>query len=421
VNGTGTTKDNGATNHYTGYINCGEYSSISLGNAHRTDDANFIVEVMCQDTEDDDYEKHAEVTVESDLGDGALKVFCDDYILAVESGIGTSVSNEYTKNFDEGSQQAVQLTGEKSWEHWEKHNSIGAYCHESLWPTPHEEPENMESWPNRYGMNMWRWGSDVHTQLNENIANGMRLYTRLYDDDDFWEDPLPPYGQGTKNRIYARRRGGYFCSSYGGKELATGILNSGEYAMDLTKNTGHFTWKLFPTGRIELENSCTNSGGLNLTGASALCTAAWAILAPYSTSWAIAFGTASAVFAYIDSLDFNIDAYAESVVRIRYVVDRYPYDGSASAHDETGERGDPITKQDTGTYQIAKDITLVNYDWVAGEAYTLFVELESCCSAKSLFWSALDVSSESIFRCTGDAQISAWDDFHSMYVSVRWP
>jgi hypothetical protein len=137
-------------------------------------------------------------------------------------------------------------------------------------------------------------------------------------------------------------------------------------------------------------------------------------------SWGVAFGVASAVFAILDSVDLDsgIDAVAQSSVYIRYV-----HDGQATPpvhlevpiglgwvdHTADGART-PVS------CTVGKDGT-----WVAGDAYTLFVDLESVCSAKTRFLDSIEVSSKTIVKCVGNQSISDEDDFNNMWVHVRCP
>jgi hypothetical protein len=410
VNGTGTTKNNGATNHYTGYINHGEYSSISLGNAHRTDDANFIVEVMCQDTEDD-YQKHAQVTVESDLGDAPIKFFTDPDLFAGEPGIGVQVYKTYSKSFEDSTQQAVGFSApDANMVHYKV--SLGVPNTECQTTSMHEHliwpPTAYDSFCEC--QRPFFCGVDACKRLYDIENSSMWLYTRLWGGFDWWG------GDGFKNRLCGLRRGGYWFASYGGKALDTGILNSGEYAMELSKNSGTYTWKMFETGQVSITNACSSGNGINLGACSAICAIGWAVMG--TGPWAVAFGVASGVAALIEAVDTDtgIDYRAEGAVYIRYITDTFP-----SVHVEAESTAGSEAWSANGTFGISKPVVENNINWVAGDCYTLIVDLESASCAKTAGWSSYQINDYSVFGCAGNASISAGDDFGNWTLMVRCP
>jgi hypothetical protein len=419
VNGTGTTKDNGATNHYTGYINHGEYSSISLGNAHRTDDANFIVEVMCQDTEDDDYKKHAQVTVESDLGDGPLKVFCDDYIFAVEPGIwgvgdGWNVYEDLTIS-SPTQMDAVHRRSTGSYEHCERGCNclycLNGRCHPDNYSYPHEAPEDLESWPGRIGM----WGLcgrefDDYEWYNPPIgtdpASGMSAFTRLKDDNDLFKAPGEHNvdDAGVKSRVYGKRYGVYFFVSYGGKELATGILNSGEYAMDLTKINAHFDWNLFETGKVEITNVQESSGGLGIGDVAGAIVEVCAVLST-STGWSVAFYALGATFQIIDEVDLNSgeESNAQGAVYVFFT-----HNTPGGGHNET--KWDREQRDEDGTLSwTGLSCSNSGVGCTLGDQWLFWVELESVGYVKTQVIEGVEASCRTKFKCDNSDDWNFWE------------
>jgi len=427
VNGTGTIQNNGATDTYTGYVNSVEYLGISLGTSHRTNNAKFIISVKCRETGSGE----AYVTYDSKLSDNEakMKIFCDDVIFAVEPGLGLGVSKEYTESL---SLSPVYLLGKKKWEHWQA-GVNNPFCCQATGPDavpyPHEEPETYEGAGEKCGMEKL-WPADFGDYHELSIADhtsSAEQYVRLFDDADIPTEC--PYSNGVKGMIYGRRLGATFAASYGPKALASGILGIVEYAMDLSKNSGKYSWKIFETGQVKRNLKCEQSTGIDTASLLAdLCggVTVWSVLFPHSTALTITFGTAAVVFDLISNLDMDsgIEKNAEAALRLRFVTDRWPYDYSSAAHDDVAVLGDPyVWKTDTGGSwdTMAKDVEFSNEPWTAGEVYTMFIELECAASAESREIPAVDVWSWLVYECTGDASISAQSDFQNMYLSVRSP
>jgi hypothetical protein len=415
VNGTGTTKDNGATNHYTGYINHGEYSSISLGNAHRTDDANFIVEVMCQDTEDDDYKKHAEVTVESDLGDGAVDWFCDKDIFAVEPGVvgvdPGGIKGYYDVSIIEGEQLAVSKEGGKGMYHW-KGTPCGdeclVDCCNGSWPGggnlgdpdyPELHDHMVCGYPPYY-----EWcdppGCDpvfttyFWTACSQDVtisAPTLTVYTRLYSAGG-------AAGNAFKNRVYGVRRGGYYYNSYGGKVLATGILESGEYAMDLAKYSGAHDVVLFDTAQVRFANVQEVDTGLNVAGVTA---AEFAILSALSaglgvTPLAVVFGTVAGVAWIIDVVDEEEDTAGQAQGAIYAMLSKCHPEGTPDA-----EKLDDASRESSGesSWQTVWT-TALGRGWVAGDQWVIWVDVESVSSDEVPGAGSNETSSKVEVKCS---------------------
>jgi len=362
------------------------------------------------------------VTVVSKYGDEKMKLFADKFIYAVEPGIGVNETNQVFKCLNDADQQLEGLNrnGIGNYRHWER-GALTAwepYCEPWIWDYPHDEPINMESGLHpRMGVE-YVWGTfydDEYHQINETISAGMRLFTRLFDDNDMFADPAATNAWayvGMKNRLYTRRRGGYFFASYGGKDLADGILGDNEYAMDLSRNSGTYDFILFENARIELTNNVENEDGMNLSGVATLCTLGWALTG--TGPWAIAFGVSSAAFNLIDQADIDsVNARAESAVFIKFV-----HDEPAGYHTEYHGSPASVRHIEDGA-KSPVDVT-VGRDgvWVAGHAYSQFVDLESVSTAQTRSIYEIDVSSETIFKCIG---ANAQYDFDNMEIRIRCP
>jgi len=403
-------QENGTTYKYTGYVRASEYSTISLGDAHRTDDAYFILRVLASEVMPLGQLGPA-VWVDSSLNDEKMDIFVDKDIFAVEPGIPgihTAGAREYTNvPINSGTQTAVHKEGKKSMQHWEivtpevlpgtccdtseihEHD----YCGYGVYPT--YPPFYVDI----YEIPCWFWNDcpqDITTSSSQ-----MSLYTRLYSTGGVC-------GNGFKNRIYVRRRGGYSYMSYGGKALASGILDSGEYAMDLSKTSGNFDWEMFTTGKVRFTNKQDNSGGLNAGAVSGSFGIAAALAAPISIPWTVAFGTLSGIFGIIEAVDTDsgaIDKKAEGVLYRCLVRHRLGFD--------------PVTEKDvllrdydgSGSW-IAADCSKVGKSINVGDQYTFFAEIESVCSAKTRSFFNVDVSQKTEYKCNTS------DDFNYMRILI---
>ena len=239
-------------------------------------------------------------------GDESMGVFFDDEIFAVEPGIPGVHSGgvrEYEGvSITSGLQGCVDLDGQGSYIHYDRGYGMGDYCSQT--PLPHEEPIEMEPSPGRAGMDyMWGWeGDDYYAEGGETLPYTISALTRLYDDDDAFEDPLPPWGNGCKARFYGVRRGGYFCVSYGGK--AVNVLGAGEYAMDLNKTDTEYNWELFSTGEARYTQVASAGDALEFAGSASLGLGMLSLAAPpLSTTAAGTFAVLSVVFGAIDAVD----------------------------------------------------------------------------------------------------------------------
>ena len=198
VAGSGTTRSNGTTDTYTGYIRASEYSSIDLAEAHRTDDAYFVLKVAASENGGTAPPTGAMCESEPDDAEAQIDFFADDYIFAVEPGIGVNEYRHYEKSLNDPDQQGpegLQRVGRGNYQHWERGN-LTCYCDSSSWAFPHDECIEMEDCPGgRVGMN-YAWGMfGDDSYLQDAPAPGatqVRVFTRLFDDSDLIWDPAGP-------------------------------------------------------------------------------------------------------------------------------------------------------------------------------------------------------------------------------------
>ena len=417
-------RNNDTTNKYVGYVSHDNYSAIDLGESHRTDEAYFILSAVVSEVKPSgEYGPPVTVTTALTDSNARVRLLADDFIFAGEPGIGTNVFREYTKSFEDADQLPIQLYGESDFQHCQLcdcprmvNTGSGYYfyscslhdqCHSK--PLPHSD-DRVDGFDELQGF-------DDCTQDTLMASSGARLYTRL----EGWSTDFSDSGHVFKNRIYGWRKGAYFCPSYGGKQLASGILNEGEYAMDLEKTSGNYDWELFKTGQYELTNNCSVSGGIGAGTCSALCSgvgAGCALLAPVGTPWAALFGLASAAFRLIyladaDGQSFDISDRAESVLYVRFT--KTPFGLEPMEFDLGSD-----SQVSAGTRSLNKPISRESL-WVVGDAYEFFIELESVSSAQIKSVGSVDTSSFSLFRCTGNDTISGADDWQTWYLRLRQP
>jgi len=380
-----------------------------LGSSHRTDDAKFVISVSCREAGS----SGPYLTFKSSPFDAGaeMKFFCDDYIFAGEPGID-GVYNIYNKAFSDPEQAAVQFdTPDADMMHYTV--NLTTPNTECLNTSMHEH----STWPPNAYSSMAGLYYDFFFPSPSSLARTygiqtslMWSYTQFDGGFDWWDD------EGFKNRLCGLRRGGTWFASYGGKALASGILDGGEYAMDLSQNSGSYTWKMFETGRVEITNVCSTGGGINLGGCSAICATGWAIMG--TGPWAVAFGVASGVAALIEAVDTDtgIDYRAEGTVYVRYIVDTFP-----SYHTESEATGASVTWPTNGSYSISKPVVENNINWVAGDCYTLIVDLESASCARTDGWGTYKATNQTVFKCTGNEGITAANDFNNWTLMVRRP
>jgi len=410
--GDGTIRGNGTTDTYTCYVPAAFYEVFNLGSAHRTDNARIVIWVSCSTDG-----VAPVVDIKSELTDPQCvpAMFFDPYIFAVEPGIpgvhpggiriysGVSITS--------GTQAEVGESPRASYQHILRSGGLGAYCDPSVWPVPHDEPEEMEDLPNaRAGMNyMWGMYSDIH---EASVTPGaMCISTRLYDDNDWLHtDPLPPFDQGCKARVYGYRRGGYFCVSYGGRQLAAGILgtNPPEYAMDLSKTSGNFDWQMFNSGHVDFTNVQNVSGGLNVTGAASSAFGIASLVTSEAPPVSLVFGVIGEIFNLVDSADLDspdTDRKAEGGlyrVLVRHRV----------AGDPIAETKEPIHRDYSGTASVGANCNYNGKSCNAGDQWTSYAEIESVVSAQSRAYNPVDVQQQTEYKC----DVSA--DFTTMTIQI---
>jgi len=410
--GVGTIRGNGTTDTYTCYVPAAFYEVFNLGSAHRTDNARFVVWVSCSTDG-----VAPVVDIKSELTDpqSAPAMFFDPYIFAVEPGIpgvhpggiriysGVSITS--------GTQAEVGESPRASYQHILRSSGLGGYCDPSVWPVPHDEPEEMEDLPNgRAGMNyMWGMYNDTH---EASVTPGaMCISTRLYDDSDWLHtDPLPPFDQGCKARVYGYRRGGYFCVSYGGRQLAAGILgtNPPEYAMDLSKTSGNFDWQMFNSAHVDFTNVQNVSGGLNVTGAASSAFGIASLVTSEAPPVSLVFGVIGEIFNLVDSVDLDspdTDRKAEGGlyrVLVRHRV----------AGDPIAETKEPIHRDYSGTASVGANCNYNGKSCNAGDQWTSYAEIESVVSAQSRPYNSVDVQQRTEYKC----DVSA--DFTTMTIQI---
>jgi len=419
VNGSGTTQNNGDTDTYTGYINHTQYNSISLGDTHRTDDAKFVLEVTS--SPDDPAIDMPYVICRSKKTDSqaAMDVFCDDYIFAVELGI-TGVGDGRKRYLEEHicsqtNVQAVHRRSNGSYEHCERGDTglygLNGYCDPANGYTyPHEAPEELEPYPGRIGM----WGLcgrefDVYEYYNPPFCDpphGMSAYTHLKDDNDLFKAPTETNvnNAGVKSRIYGKRYGVYFFVSYGGKELDSGILNSGEYAMDLTKDHADYDWTLFDNGKAQITNEQESSGGL---GIGTIAASAFAVASALSTStaWAVVFIAAGETFQIVDDLDSNSGGESNAQGAV-YIIKARNYPGGGSSE----HKWDSIEKSTSGQLPwttLSTGDTGVSCD--SGDQWSYWVEIESVSYVKTALTDCVESSCRTEFKASSSDDWLFWD------------
>jgi len=83
-----------------------------------------------------------------------------------------------------------------------------------------------------------------------------------------------------------------------------------------------------------------------------------------------------------------------------------------------------------GPYQHSADGTLAPLtvpiaravaNWVVGDCYTFYVELESACSERTRELFAAEARSQVELGCIGNQNITAQDDFQTWYLELRCP
>jgi len=415
-------RENGEHHQYTAYVPHTMYDTVSIGNIHRTKDANYVISISCREAGSGG--SYLSLSSKASDNDANVTFFADDSLLALDLPVETGVLNAYevSKNFSDSPQAPVQLGRSGKYEHWQRGSGTSLdwpstyhFCTTTYWSYPHTEPTGATAEPIVGGVYYGNVGAynildtsvgDEHSQTATVSSTYMTAYTRLYDDADLLDHNVDV---GLKNMMGALRRGGNFCVSYGGKALASGILNSGEYAMDLAKTSGRFNWNLFDNCTCEVTNICTSSS-LNLAGAgAAICggVAVWAVFTPYSVPLVTIFGTASAVLAVVSSYTPTTGAgvtnTAEGGIYAYLVLDQYPYDGVSPNHvtenisptpDKEYNNGGPFT---IGPTSVEK----ASHDCDTGDVYTFFVEIESGSSIVTRDTLSREVKNETTFRCTG--------------------
>jgi len=316
-----------------------------------------------------------------------------------------------------GFQTAVHKPGQASYLHWETGYGTPDWCLPERWPVPHEEPiEKEELFVGRAGMEwLWGWGPDVYTATADVDYDRMEVMTRLYDDGDLLEDPLPPWYHGCKARVYGLRRGGYFFVSYGGRQLDDGILSNGEYAMDLTKTSVIYDWYLFPTGALRFTNIATSTHALGIEGALSLASGIVSLtLVPASMPASTAFAVMSVVFGIVDQVDYDTGALDGRTEGCMYHVHlRYGPGQEMPALDDKWSY--PHFGHVTDCPWIEKDIKVEERLAYVGDQLVQFIELESDCSAKSYASDSHDVSQKTEFKCSSSEdfntmRVRAWDN-----------
>jgi hypothetical protein len=422
-------RENGDHSVYTGYINYLQYDdgaiNTALGDAHWTDDAKFVVEVTCQDTEDD-YDKRAQVTVESELNDPQGAVLRAVQANPPTVGWGLRTEMIYIGDcLQEKVDWPPNSTREEHYQHW-KRGDFGE-CEGCTADIPHEVADGGCT----YLINNQQCGGFDHVvNVLERDLDGMTAITELGDDHDFlYCDPSWPHcwcgkpggDQGVKVRRYLVRRGGFFYISYQGKQLwegATGdseppVLNSGEYAMDLADSANEFSFTAFASGKYRFANDQDENAGVNVQAGPLLLGILSLFAGLPSVPWWVGtgvgvLGEATSLvdaFADLDDVDYDsgIDGRAQGVVRKKFYRNRP--NGTWSQKDWTPY---PECHEDTGGWTDWQSYTLTDDGTICdvGDQFIFFIELDSASSALSRPCSISDnsvyISQETEYRCTNE-------------------
>jgi hypothetical protein len=421
--GTTTARNNGSYYDYTGYINHGEYSA-TIPDVHWTDDANFVVRVTCRDTEVD-YWKHASVTVESELSDpeAGIDKFGDTYLRAVQANPPTVGYGEKTEVINLGDFLQAKVdwpadsTKEENYQHWQRGDFHD--CDECTESIPHDITDDTDC--KNLINNQQCGGFDHIVNELERTSNGMTARTEIGDDHDvLWCEPPPSVvcwcgargsGQGVKVRRYLVRRGGFFYISYQGKELSSGVLDGGEYAMDLADSSGDFAITAFDSGSYRFTNDQDVGSGVNLAGGPLVLGILSCLAGLPNVPWWVGAGVnvagtaESLVDAFADledeDTDSGISGRAQGVVRKKLyrcrpsgTVEQKNYTPYPECHEDTGGPG---TWNSYGIGELSEN-------WDVGDQFIFFIELDSASSAVSLPCSenptSVFISQKTEFRCT---------------------